>query len=126
MSIPEDLRYTNDHEWVRVEGEQMRVGITHYAQDALGDVVYVELPSVGDTVEVGAALGEVESTKSVSDLYAPISGTVSMVNEALDATPGKLNEDPYGEGWLVVIDATDTSQIDSLLDANAYRELTGQ
>lgn len=126
MSIPEDLRYTNDHEWVRVEGEQMRVGITHYAQDALGDVVYVELPSVGDTVEVGAALGEVESTKSVSDLYAPISGTVAMVNEALDATPGKLNEDPYGEGWLVVIDATDTSQIDSLLDANAYRELTGQ
>lgn len=126
MSIPEDLRYTNDHEWVRVEGEQIRVGITDYAQDALGDVVYVELPSVGDAVEVGGSLGEVESTKSVSDLYAPVSGTVALVNEALEATPGKLNEDPYGEGWLVVIDASDTSQIDGLLDSTAYEELTGQ
>ena len=104
MNIPEDLRYTNDHEWVRVEGKQVRVGITDYAQDALGDVVFVELPKVGDTVEVGGSLGEVESTKSVSDLYAPVSGTVVSVNDMLDASPGKLNEDPYGEGWICVLD----------------------
>jgi len=126
MNIPEDLRYTSDHEWVRVEGEQIRVGITDYAQDALGDVVYVELPKVGDTVEVGGAMGEVESTKSVSDLYAPVSGTVAVVNEALDGTPGKLNEDPYGDGWLCVIDVSDASQVDGLLTPDAYRELTSQ
>ncbi len=126
MNIPEDLRYTNDHEWVRVEGKQVRVGITDYAQDALGDVVFVELPKVGDTVEVGGSLGEVESTKSVSDLYAPVSGTVVSVNDMLDASPGKLNEDPYGEGWLCVLDVADASQIDGLLDAAAYTELTGQ
>jgi len=126
MSIPEDLRYTNDHEWVRVEGDQVRVGITDYAQDALGDVVYVELPSVGDAVELGGSMGEVESTKSVSDIYAPIAGTVAAVNDSLDATPGKLNEDPYGEGWLCVIDVADSVQLDALLDASAYEELTGQ
>lgn len=126
MSIPEDLRYTNDHEWVRVEGDQVRVGITDYAQDALGDVVYVELPSVGDAVELGGSMGEVESTKSVSDIYAPIAGTVAAVNDALEATPGKLNEDPYGEGWLCVIDVADSAQLDALLDASAYEELTGQ
>lgn len=126
MNIPEDLRYTNDHEWVRVEGKQVRVGITDYAQDALGDVVFVELPKVGDTVEVGGSLGEVESTKSVSDLYAPVSGTVVSVNDMLDASPGKLNEDPYGEGWLCVLDVADASHIDGLLDAAAYTELTGQ
>ena len=126
MNIPEDLRYTNDHEWVRVEGKQVRVGITDYAQDALGDVVFVELPKVGDTVEVGGSLGEVESTKSVSDLYAPVSGTVASVNDMLDASPGKLNEDPYGEGWICVLDVADASQIDGLLDAAAYTELTGQ
>lgn len=126
MNIPEDLRYTNDHEWVAVEGDQVRVGITDYAQDALGDVVFVELPEVGSTVEQGASLGEVESTKSVSDLYAPVSGTIAAVNEALDANPSKLNEDPYGDGWLCVMDSAEMTQLDSLLDASAYRELTGQ
>ncbi len=126
MSIPEDLRYTNDHEWVRVEGDQVRIGITDYAQDALGDVVYVDLPTVGDTVELGGAIGEVESTKSVSDIYAPVSGKVAVVNEALEAAPGKLNEDPYGDGWLCVLDVSDASQIDGLLDASAYQELIGQ
>lgn len=126
MTIPEDLRYTEDHEWVRVEGEQVRVGITDYAQDALGDVVYVELPAVGDSVELGGSMGEVESTKSVSDIYAPVAGTVAMVNEALDPTPGKLNEDPYGEGWLCLIDVADLSQVEALLTAEAYQELTGQ
>lgn len=126
MNIPEDLRYTSDHEWVRVEETGIRVGITDYAQDALGDVVFVELPAPGSTVEVGTSMGEVESTKSVSDLYAPVSGTVIEVNESLDATPGKLNEDPYGEGWLCVIDAGDDVQLDGLLDAAAYLELTGE
>lgn len=126
MNIPEDLRYTNDHEWVRVEGKQVRVGITDYAQDALGDVVFVELPKVGDTVEVGGSIGEVESTKSVSDLYAPVSGTVAAVNDMLDASPGKLNEDPYGEGWLFLLNVGDASQLEGLLDAAAYTELTGQ
>ena len=126
MNIPEELRYTNDHEWVRVEGKQVRVGITDYAQDALGDVVFVELPKVGDTVEVGGSIGEVESTKSVSDLYAPVSGTVAAVNDMLDASPGKLNEDPYGEGWLFLLNVGDASQLEGLLDAAAYTELTGQ
>lgn len=126
MTIPQDLHYTTDHEWVRVEGEQVRVGITHYAQDALGDVVYVELPNVGDSVDLGGSMGEVESTKSVSDIYAPVSGTVAMVNEALDESPGKLNEDPYGDGWLCVLDVADASQVEALLSAEAYEELTGQ
>ena len=126
MSIPEDLRYTKDHEWVRVEGDQVRVGITDYAQDALGDVVYVDLPSVGDTLELGGSMGEVESTKSVSDIYAPVAGTVAAVNDALEATPGKLNEDPYGDGWLCLLDVTDLGQLDTLLDAAAYLELTGE
>ena len=126
MNIPEDLRYTNDHEWVRVEDDSVRVGITDYAQDALGDVVYVELPTVGDSIEVGASMGEVESTKSVSDLYAPITGTVTAVNDTLDASPGKLNEDPYGDGWLCVLSVTDTAQIEALLDSSAYKELTSE
>lgn len=126
MATPEDLRYTNDHEWLRLEGDTVRIGITDYAQDALGDVVYVELPAIGDTVESGGSIGEVESTKSVSDIYAPVSGTVTMVNDALEATPGKLNEDPYGEGWLCVLNVADTSQLDALMDAAAYQELIGQ
>jgi glycine cleavage system H protein len=125
MNIPEDLRYTSDHEWIRVEDNGLRIGITDYAQDALGDVVFVELPAVGSTVEIGGSMGEVESTKSVSDIFAPVSGTVLEVNEALDATPGKLNEDPYGEGWLCVIESTDATQMDGLLDAAAYEALTG-
>ena len=126
MATPEDLRYTNDHEWLRLEGDTVRIGITDYAQDALGDVVYVELPAIGDTVESGGSIGEVESTKSVSDIYAPVSGTVTMVNDALEAAPGKLNEDPYGEGWLCVLDVADSSQLDGLMDAAAYPEFIGQ
>ncbi len=125
MNIPEDLRYTSDHEWIRVEEAGLRIGITDYAQDALGDVVFVELPAVGSTVEIGGSMGEVESTKSVSDIFAPVSGTVLEVNESLDATPGKLNEDPYGEGWLCVIEASDAAQVEALLDAAAYESLTG-
>lgn len=125
MGIPDDLFYTNDHEWVRVEDSTVRVGITDYAQDALGDVVFVELPSVGDVVESTKSLGEVESTKSVSDLYAPVSGTITEVNDQLADSPALVNSDPYGEGWLCVIDMADTSQVESLLDAAAYAELTG-
>ena len=125
MNIPEELRYTSDHEWIRVEDSGLRVGITDYAQDALGDVVFVELPAVGSTVEIGGSMGEVESTKSVSDIFAPVSGTVIEVNEALDGSPGKLNEDPYGEGWLCLIEASDSAQVEALLDAAAYGALTG-
>ena len=126
MNIPQDLKYTSDHEWVRIDGGQARVGITDYAQDALGDVVFVEVPTVGSSVEVGGSMGEVESTKSVSDLYAPVTGTVIEVNEMLDGTPGKLNEDPYGDGWLCVISVDDDAQLDGLLDAASYRELIGE
>ena len=125
MNVPDDLRYSSDHEWVRVEDVGVRVGITDFAQDALGDVVFVELPIIGSRVEVGATMGEVESTKSVSDLYAPVSGNVVEVNEALDAAPNRVNEDPYGEGWLCVIQPDDAGQIDALLDADAYLALTG-
>lgn len=126
MNVPENLRYSSDHEWVRVEDSGVRVGITDFAQDALGDVVYVELPSVGATVEVGATMGEVESTKSVSDLYAPLTGTVLEVNEQLESSPNRVNEDPYGEGWLCLLDPEDATQVDAMLDATAYIALTGE
>lgn len=126
MNIPENLQYTADHEWVRIDGSHARLGITDYAQDALGDVVFVEVPAVGSSVELGGSIGEVESTKSVSDIYAPLTGTVVEVNELLDATPGKLNEDPYGEGWLCAITIDDDSELSSLLTAAAYRELIGE
>ncbi len=126
MNIPEDLQYTSDHEWVRIVDGNARVGITDYAQDALGDVVFVEVPAVGAKVELGGSIGEVESTKSVSDIYAPLSGTVVEINEALDASPGKLNEDPYGEGWMFVISVGEDGELAGLLDAAAYRELTGE
>ncbi len=103
MNVPEDLRYSNDHEWARTEGDRVRVGITDYAQDALGDVVFVDLPAVDQAVEAGGLLGEVESTKSVSELYAPVAGAVVAVNAALSDVPEKLNADPYGEGWICEI-----------------------
>ncbi len=126
MIVPEDLRYTAEHEWVRplADGGTVRVGITDYAQDALGDVVYVDLPTVGDTVEANAAVGEVESTKSVSEMYAPVSGTISAVNEALADNPQLLNEDPYGEGWLCEITVSDADAINAMMDADAYVALT--
>ena len=123
--IPEDLRYTAEHEWVSASGDgPVRVGITHFAQDALGDVVFVQLPEVGTTVTAGEAFGEIESTKSVSELYAPVSGTVVACNEALADAPETVNSDPYGAGWLVEIAPDDPSTLDGLLNADAYRELT--
>ena len=123
MQIPEDLRYSSDHEWVKVEDGKARVGITDYAQDALGDVVFVDLPEVGTAAAAGASISEVESTKSVSDIYAPVSGTISDVNAELADAPERLNEDPYGEGWICVIDLQDAAELDGLLDAAAYRAL---
>lgn len=123
MQIPDDLRYSKDHEWVRLEDGKARVGITDYAQDALGDVVFVDLPEVGSTVSAGESVSEVESTKSVSDIYAPVSGTVVEVNADLADAPERLNEDPYGEGWIFVVAVDDGSQVDGLLDATAYRTL---
>ena len=118
MNVPEDLQYTSDHEWVRTEGSQVRVGITDFAQDALGDVVYVGLPAVGDAVTAGQACGEVESTKSVSEIYAPVSGTVVAVNNAVADSPEKVNGDPYGDGWMFVIELTGVPA-EGLLDAAA-------
>ncbi len=124
MNTPDDLRYSTDHEWLRTDGNRVRIGITDYAQDALGDVVFVQVPEVGAEVTVGAAISEVESTKSVSDIYAPVSGTIVEVNDELDAAPEKLNSDPYGDGWICVIEVADgASEPDGLLDADAYRKL---
>lgn len=119
--FPEDLRYTREHEWGRREGELVRVGITHYAQDQLGDVVYVDLPTPGAEIGKGQAFGEVESTKSVSDLYAPVSGTVEERNDALEDRPELVNQDPYGEGWMIVIRPENPDELEQLLDAEAYR-----
>ena len=121
MANPEDLKYTAEHEWVRAgDSGVMRIGITDYAQEQLGDIVYVHLPEVGETVEAGTAVGELESTKSVSDLFAPVSGTVAARNEALDATPELCNTDPYGEGWILEIEASDASAADGLMSAGDY------
>lgn len=125
MKVPDDLWYSEDHEWARLEDGRVRVGITDYAQDALGDVVFVELPAAGTTVASGESFGEVESTKSVSELYAPVSGTIVEVNDALGDTPEQLNDDPYGDGWICVIEPDDpTGALDHLLDAAGYRTLT--
>lgn len=123
MQVPPQLRYTSDHEWVAITGSKVRVGITDYAQDALGDIVYVQVPTAGTTVSAGDAFGEVESTKSVSDIYAPVSGSIVAVNEALAKTPDSVNSDPYGTGWLCEIECSDLSQLDALLDAAAYEAL---
>jgi len=126
MNIPEELRYSTEHEWARRldDSARVRIGITDFAQDALGDVVYVDLPAVGTRVEAAEAVGELESTKSVSEMYAPVGGVVVAVNEALADNPQLLNEDPYGEGWLIEIEAGDMSQFGALLDAEGYRALT--
>ncbi|MFC7546677.1 glycine cleavage system protein GcvH [Plantactinospora sp. GCM10030261] len=123
--IPEDLRYTAEHEWVGGDGSgPVRVGITHFAQDALGDIVYVQLPDEGASVEAGQSLGEVESTKSVSEIYAPLSGTVVRRNDQLADAPETINTDPYGAGWLIEIEVSDPATLDGLLSPTAYRELT--
>lgn len=123
---PEDLKYTEEHEWARADGDRLTVGITHYAQDSLGDVVYVDLPAAGTRVERGQPFGEVESTKSVSDLYAPVTGTIVERNEALESSPELVNSDPYGQGWMVVIEVQDTASVDTLLSAAQYAELTAE
>jgi glycine cleavage system H protein len=123
VNIPDDLRYTKEHEWVRLEGSLARIGITDYAQDALGDVVYVDLPAVGAALTANQPLGEVESTKSVSDVYCPLAGIVVERNAAIEDRPELVNEQPYGDGWLVVIEPTDGRAMDGLLDAAAYRAI---
>ena len=124
MQIPDDLRYSNDHEWARADGDVVRVGITDYAQDALGAVVFVDPPQLGSSVNAHTTLGEVESTKSVSEIYAPVGGTVTRVNEALASSPELVNSDPYGEGWICEITTASRADYDALLDAAAYRVLT--
>lgn len=124
MNVPDELRYSSDHEWVRIEEGRARIGITDYAQDALGDVVFVQVPEVGQSAGAGATVGEVESTKSVSEIYAPLAGTVLEVNPDLEASPELVNSDPYGAGWIAVVELADPSALDSLMDAAAYRELT--
>ncbi len=127
MDFPQDLRYTKEHEWVRDEGDgRVRVGITDYAQDALGDVVYVDVPDVGTVVATNQPFSEVESTKSVSDVYAPVSGTVVERNVALDERPEMVNDAPYGDGWLVLIQASDLTELQELMDAAAYRAFVEQ
>ncbi|MBA2697164.1 MAG: glycine cleavage system protein GcvH [Nocardioidaceae bacterium] len=118
---PEDLHYSAEHEWVRADGDgPVRIGITDYAQDQLGDIVYIQLPEVGDTVQAGSAVGELESTKSVSDLFAPVTGTVTAVNEALSSGPELCNSDPYGDGWIFEVDMTDRDQLAGLMAATDY------
>jgi glycine cleavage system H protein len=123
VDVPEGLRYSKDHEWARLEDGRVRMGITDYAQDALGDVVFVQLPAVGTEVEAGTSFSEVESTKSVSDIYAPVAGVVVQVNDELVDAPERLNEDPYGDGWLCVLEPRDPAELDGLLDAEGYRKL---
>ena len=124
MNVPDELRYSSDHEWVRVEDGKVRIGITDYAQDALGDVVFVQVPEVGSSSDAGATVGEVESTKSVSEIYAPLAGTVVEVNADLEASPELVNSDPYGAGWIAVVEPADPAALDALMDAAAYREMT--
>ncbi len=124
MDIPAELRYSSDHEWVRIDGTTVTIGITEYAQDALGDVVFVEMPDAGLAVAAGESFSEVESTKSVSDIYAPITGAITEINAALESQPELLNSDPYGAGWICRIEVSDLSELDGLMDAEAYRTLT--
>ncbi len=121
MNFPDDLRYAPNHEWSRRDGDTIRMGISDFAQDALGDVVYVELPKPGTQIGAGEPFAEVESTKSVSDVYAPVSGTVIAVNDALDESPELVNTDPYGDGWFAEIEMSDPSEFDALMDVNAYQ-----
>src|SRR5690242_11835143 len=126
MNIPQELRYSREHEWVRVDGGAARLGITDFAQESLGDVVFVQLPDVGLDVIAGASAAEIESTKSVSDVYVPVTGVVIAVNEALVGAPELVNQDPYGEGWILEITLSDPSELDALVDAAAYAEVVGE
>ena len=123
-SVPENVKYTKEHEWISESGSnRFKVGITDYAQSALGDIVYIQLPKMGQTLQQGSVCGEVESTKSVSEIYAPLSGTVVTLNTALEAAPETMNKDPYGEGWIFEVEITDQAQLSSLLDPSAYQAL---
>ncbi|GIW47619.1 MAG: glycine cleavage system protein GcvH [Deltaproteobacteria bacterium] len=122
VEIPEQLKYTKEHEWVKIEGDTVVIGITDYAQDALGEIVYIELPSEGDEITKGDPFGSVESTKSVSELYAPVSGEVVEVNEALLDSPETINEDPYGEGWMIKVKPYDLAELDDLMDSEEYAD----
>jgi len=122
VNIPEELKYSREHEWVRVDGSRAYIGITDYAQDELGDIVYVELPEVGTELRAGETFGTVESVKTVSDLYAPVSGRVVQVNEALNNAPEKVNESPYEEAWMIVVEMANPSELEALLDAASYRQ----
>ena len=126
MEFPDDLRYTSEHEWARLEGGRVRVGITDFAQDALGDVVYVDLPEVGAAVEAATPFGEVESTKSVSDVYSPVTGTIAERNPLIEDRPELVNEEPYSDGWLIVVTLADGASLDGLMDAEAYRSFVEQ
>jgi glycine cleavage system H protein len=125
MNVPAELRYSSQHEWVRVDGNVARIGITDFAQESLGDVVFVQLPDAGLDIVAGASAAEIESTKSVSDVYVPVSGVVQAANDALVAAPELVNQDPYGEGWILDVALSDPTEVDALLDAAAYRELVG-
>lgn len=126
MNIPQELKYSKDHEWIRVEGETAYVGITDYAQDQLGDIVYVDITlGEGDEIGAGEAFGSVEAVKTVSDLFMPVSGKLVEINEALNGEPEKINTDPYGDGWIIKIELTNPSELDALLDAAAYQEIAG-
>ena len=124
MNVPAELRYSTDHEWVRRDGNRVTIGITEFAQDSLGDIVFVEAPEAGAALAAGDSFTEVESTKSVSDIYAPVSGSIVAVNDSLEAQPELLNSDPYGDGWICTIEMSDPSEFDALLDADGYRALT--
>jgi glycine cleavage system H protein len=126
MNIPQDLKYTKDHEWIKIEGKVATIGITDFAQGELGDIVYVDIPSVGKAVKQHEVFGTVEAVKTVSDLYMPISGTVTEFNKALDKTPEKVNSDAYGEGWMVKVTIGNEGEVSSLLSANQYKELIGK
>ncbi|MGM7634231.1 glycine cleavage system protein GcvH [Bacillus sp. Hm123] len=123
MNAPKELRYSKEHEWIKTEGEQVRIGITEFAQSELGDIVFVELPSVGDEIKANEPFGSVESVKTVSELYAPISGKVVEVNEDLDDSPELVNESPYEKAWMVVVEVSDASQVDGLMTAEQYEEM---
>src|SRR5690554_2503326 len=126
MNVPSELKYSEEHEWVRVEGKQVVIGITDFAQSELGDIVFVELPQVGDTVELGEPFGSVESVKTVSELYAPVSGKVVKINEDLEDSPEFVNESPYEKAWMIVIEPSDTSEIDKLMTAEQYEEMVSK
>jgi glycine cleavage system H protein len=123
--VPDDLKYTAEHEWARLSGSTVRIGITDFAQESLGDVVYVSLPDVGTMITKGEPFGEVESTKSVSELFGPVDGTVTARNDTLDGQPEVINSDPYGAGWIIEVEVADTAQFDALLDAGTYGTLSG-